>query len=108
VAVVALRRALSIRASSASSLITVEDHWAEGGIGDAVLDVFAERDERPRVIKLAVRELPRSGSPAELLNAARIDVDAIVEAARSLVDQEASDEALARERYRAPIRSAQG
>nr|MBA3717729.1 SIR2 family protein [Actinomycetota bacterium] len=49
-----------------------------------------------------------AGSPAELLNAARIDVDAIVEAARSLVDQEASDEALARERYRAPIRSAQG
>ncbi len=47
-------------------LITVEDHYAEGGIGDAVLEALAT--EGIRVHKLAVRELPRSGKPAELLD----------------------------------------
>jgi transketolase len=66
-------------------LVTVEDHWPEGGLGDAVLDVFADSDERPRVVKLAVRELPGSGKPAELLAAAGIDAEHIAAAARRLV-----------------------
>jgi transketolase len=65
-------------------LITVEDHWPEGGIGDAVLDVFADTDERPRVVKLAVTHLPGSGKGAELLHDCKIDADAIVEAAKRL------------------------
>jgi transketolase len=37
-------------------------------------------------VKLAVRDLPGSGPPAELLHAAGIDADAIVEAVHSLLD----------------------
>jgi transketolase len=66
-------------------IVTVEDHWPEGGIGEAVLSAFADTDERPRVVTLAVRELPHSGKPAELLAAAGIDAEHIAEAARHLV-----------------------
>ena len=66
-------------------LVTVEDHWPEGGLGEAVLSVFAESEERPRVVELAVREMPGSGKPAELLAAAGIDADHIAAAARELV-----------------------
>ena len=66
-------------------LLTVEDHWPEGGLGDAVLDVFAHaRVPMPRVRKLAVRHLPGSATPAEQLSAAGIDADAIAAAARDL------------------------
>jgi transketolase len=66
-------------------LVTVEDHWAEGGLGEAVLSAFADVEERPRVVMLAVREMPTSGKPEELLAAAGIDANAIAEAARKLV-----------------------
>ena len=66
-------------------IVTVEDHWAEGGLGEAVLAALADADERPRVVKLAVTELPHSGKPAELLAAAGIDAQHIAEAARRLV-----------------------
>jgi transketolase len=69
----------------ASPIVTVEDHRPEGGLGDAVLDALADTEERPRVVKLAVRELPHSGKPAELLAAAGIDAEAIADAARRLV-----------------------
>ena len=67
-------------------LVVVEDHWPEGGIGDAVLNVFADADERPRVVKLAVSHLPGSGKPAELLADTGIDADHIATAARRLVE----------------------
>jgi len=70
-------------------VVVVEDHWPEGGLGDAVLDAFADADERPRVIKLAPRELPGSGTPAELLAFAGIDAEHIADAARRLVGVEA-------------------
>ena len=79
-------------------LVTVEDHWAEGGIGEAVLSVFADGEERPRVILLAVRELPGSGKPAELLAGAGIDAAAIAEAARGLVRERAQASAVPRHR----------
>jgi transketolase len=67
-------------------IITVEDHWSEGGIGDAVLEALSEDGELPpQVVRLAVRELPGSGKPAELLAAAGIDADHIAQAARALV-----------------------
>jgi transketolase len=66
-------------------IVTVEDHWAEGGLGEAVLAALAEDDERPPVTILAVRELPHSGKPEELLAAAGIDAEAITAAARKLV-----------------------
>jgi transketolase len=66
-------------------IITVEDHWAEGGIGDAVLEALSDGEEPARVVRLAVRELPGSGKPAELLAAAGIDAEHIADAARTLV-----------------------
>ena len=65
--------------------VVVEDHWPEGGLAEAVLSAFADSDERPRVVHLAVRELPGSGTPAELLAAAGIDAEHIAAAARELV-----------------------
>jgi transketolase len=67
-------------------VLTVEDHWPEGGIGDAVLEALSAGGDLPaRVVRLAVREMPGSGKPAELLAAAGIDAEHIAEAARSLV-----------------------
>lgn len=66
-------------------LVVVEDHWVEGGLGDAVLDAFAGGGLLPRVVKLAVREMPGSGTPDELRHAAGIDAAHIAEAARRLV-----------------------
>jgi transketolase len=66
-------------------VLTVEDHWPEGGIGDAVLEELSDGETPARVQRLAVREMPGSGTPAELLAAAGIDAEHIVEAARSLV-----------------------
>jgi transketolase len=66
-------------------IITAEDHFPEGGLGEAVLAALAESDERPPVHILAVREMPHSGKPAELLAAAGIDAEHIANAARELV-----------------------
>ncbi|HUP31681.1 MAG TPA: transketolase C-terminal domain-containing protein, partial [Gaiellaceae bacterium] len=66
-------------------IVTVEDHWAEGGLGEAVLAALAAGGHTPHVTLLAVRELPRSGKPAELLAAAGIDAHSIAEAARRSV-----------------------
>jgi transketolase len=66
-------------------IVTVEDHWPEGGLGEAVLSAFADADERPQVLKLAVSGMPGSGKPAELLAAAGIDAESIAGAARRLV-----------------------
>ena len=68
-------------------LIVVEDHWPEGGIGDAVLAALAAADlsgELFRFVHLAPREMPGSGKPAELLAAAGIDAEHIVAAVKDL------------------------
>jgi transketolase len=66
-------------------IVTVEDHWPEGGLGDAVLSAFADGSPAPLLRKLAVRNMPASATPEEQLHAAGIDASAIVEAATSLV-----------------------
>ncbi len=66
-------------------IVTVEDHWPEGGLGEAVLSAFAQAERRPEVVKLAVSGMPGSGKPAELLAAAGIDAEHIADAARKLV-----------------------
>jgi transketolase len=76
---------LQAAAEVTGRFVTVEDHWPEGGLGEAVLSAFADAEERPRVAKLAVRDLPGSGKPAELLADAGIDADHIAAAARALV-----------------------
>ena len=79
---------LQAAAEATGRIITVEDHFPEGGLGDAVLAALAEKDEHPHVLKLAVREMPRSGKPDELLNAYGIDAEHIAAAARQLVGSE--------------------
>jgi transketolase len=79
--------AATVRAAAreTGAVITVEDHWPEGGIGDAVLECLAAEQPHPIVVKLAVRSMPGSGTPAELLAAAGIDASHIADAARELV-----------------------
>jgi len=76
---------LHAAAEATGRIITVEDHYPEGGVGDAVLAALAENGERARVVKLAVTEMPHSGKSAELLAAYGIDADGIADAARQLV-----------------------
>ncbi|NUW42343.1 transketolase [Nonomuraea rhodomycinica] len=77
------KAALTAAATTTGNLITVEDHRPEGGLGDAVTDAVSELG--PRVVKLAVRGLPGSATPAEQLADARIDRRAIVEAVKRLL-----------------------
>jgi transketolase len=80
-------QALIEAGETTGAIVTVEDHHPEGGLGDAVLEVFASRASPPRVLKLAVRDMPTSGTPAELLAQAGIDRAHIAEAVRSLIGQ---------------------
>jgi transketolase len=69
-----------------NKFIVVEDHWPEGGLGDAVIDVFTQRDgPMPQVVKLAVQSMPGSGTPAELMEEAGISAHHIVEAVNALL-----------------------
>jgi transketolase len=61
-------------------LITVEDHYPGGGIGDAVAAAVAGHGFA--VHRLAVREIPRSGSPEQLLDYYGISARHIVDAVR--------------------------
>jgi transketolase len=69
-------------------LVTVEDHYAGGGIGDAVAEGVA--DAGFTVHRLAVREIPRSGKPDELLDRFGISARHIVEAVRTVASTAAS------------------
>ncbi|HEY8814393.1 MAG TPA: transketolase [Candidatus Dormibacteraeota bacterium] len=63
--------------------VIVEDHYPEGGLGAAVMEALA--DAPPRVAHLAVRDLPTSGKPEELMNAAGITAKHVVAAAAKLL-----------------------
>src|ERR1700733_6264203 len=66
-------------------LVTVEDHWAEGGIGEAVLAALAQANAAPAISRLlAVRNMPHSGKPDELIDAFGISAKHIVEAVNSI------------------------
>jgi transketolase len=71
--------------ATAGRFVIVEDHYPQGGIGAAVMEALALDDNPPRVTHLAVRDLPGSASPEELMAAAGIDADAIVAAVNILV-----------------------
>jgi transketolase len=60
----------------------VEDHYASGGIGDAVAEAVSAAGIR--VHRIAVREIPRSGKPEELLDRFGISARHIVGAVRSV------------------------
>src|SRR5438445_3926006 len=65
-------------------LVVVEDHYPEGGLGAAVMEALAADMDPPRVVHLAVRGLPGSGKPAELMDKAEISARHIVAAAKRL------------------------
>jgi transketolase len=72
--------------SAGGKILTVEDHWPEGGLGDAVLAAFAGTGQPlPVVVKVAVPGMPGSGKPADMLRWAGLDAEGIAEAARKLV-----------------------
>lgn len=71
---------ISVAQKSGGKIITVEDHYAQGGIGDAVCAALRNHDF---VIEcLAVHELPHSGKPEELLAKYGIDAAAIIGAVK--------------------------
>ena len=74
---------LSAASETNNTLITVEDHYPEGGLGDAVLDAVATEDIR--VHKLAVTGIPRSGKPEELLELHGISANAILQKVKDVV-----------------------
>jgi transketolase len=80
---------LKTAAKETGLLITVEDHWPEGGIGDAVLSAFAAHDAKkkdvtmPKFVKIAVGSMPGSGTPEELMDAAGISANKIVAAVKA-------------------------
>ncbi len=68
-------------------VVTVEDHWMQGGLGDAVLEALAAGgDLSGRVHKIAVTEMPGSGTPEELRDWAGISADRIEQTVRSLLE----------------------
>jgi transketolase len=75
---------LAEAAKETKGLVVVEDHWSEGGLGDAVLNALAGGISVP-VRKLAVREMPGSGKPEELLDAAGISANHIVRAVKEIL-----------------------
>jgi transketolase len=75
--------ALAAAARETGKLVVVEDHWPEGGLGEAVLAALAEEGVSCDFRHLAVREMPRSGKPDELLARYGIDAAAILDVARN-------------------------
>ena len=73
---------LAAAKKTGNTVITVEDHYSEGGLGDAVAGELAS--EGIKVHKLAVNGLPRSGKAEELLAHFKIDAAAIVAKVKSL------------------------
>jgi transketolase len=73
-----------IRATG-GKLVTVEDHWPEGGLGEEVVSALAEIGASPsRYRKLAVNGMPHSGKPDELLDAFGISARNIANAVREI------------------------
>jgi transketolase len=76
---------LEAAAATGDRIVVAEDHYPAGGIGSAVLDAFNDAGHPVRVSHLAVRDLPGSGTPAELMAAAGISAGQIAQAARDLL-----------------------
>lgn len=70
-------------ARETKTIITVEDHYAEGGLGEAVMSALAY--SHAPVYQLAVRKMPRSGKPEELLDYEGISSAAIVRKVKELL-----------------------
>ena len=79
---------LAAAAEAGHKFIVVEDQWPEGGLGDAVLEVFTHRDgPLPQIVKLAVQSMPGSGTADQLMEEAGISAHSIVEAVNALLQR---------------------
>ncbi|MGX1547708.1 transketolase [Streptomyces adustus] len=76
---------LARAARETGNIVVAEDHHPEGGIGEAVLSALNSAGAHAAVAHLAVRNLPGSGTTAELLDAAGISATHIADAARTLL-----------------------
>ncbi len=65
-------------------VVVVEDHFQNGGLGDAVAQALSGKAE---IIHLAVKDLPRSGRPEELLDKYGIDANHIKRAVKELINR---------------------
>jgi transketolase len=83
------RRSLRRALEETGLLVVVEDHWIEGGLGDAVLEALASGGAglSGRVIKLGVTQMPGSGTPEELRDWAGISAAKIARAIRGALKQ---------------------
>jgi len=71
--------------ATAGCLVTVEDHWPEGGLGEGVLAALAQAGVSPTKFKLlAVTGMPHSGKPEELVDAFGISARHIIGAVRAM------------------------
>ncbi|MFE6895101.1 transketolase [Streptomyces sp. NPDC057694] len=82
------RGVLREAARDTGCLISVEDHHEEGGLGDAVAQVFSDGSPAPRLVRLAVRVMPGSALPEEQLRGAGIDAASISAAVALLVEHQ--------------------
>lgn len=73
----------AIKETKKPVMITVEDHYEFGGLGDSVLSALSL--ETVVVSKLAVSKIERSGKMDELLKDARIDAASIVQEVKRLL-----------------------
>ena len=64
-------------------ILTVEDHYSEGGIGEAISAALSETDIK--VSRIAITEVPHSGAPDVLLAYYGIDAKAIVKRVKDLI-----------------------
>ncbi len=69
---------LKVAATSNKTIITVEDHYPQGGLGEAVASAL--RNSGVTIKSLAVTKLPRSGSPEALMAYEEIDAASIIKA----------------------------
>jgi transketolase len=72
-------------AATGDRLVVVEDHYPAGGIGSAVLEALNDAGHPARIVHLAVRGLPGSGTPEELMDAAGISPGRVAQAARGVL-----------------------
>ena len=73
-------------AATGGRLVTVEDHWPEGGVGEAVLSALAKAGAAPTKSRLiAVTGMPHSGKPEELIDAFGISAKHIAAAVREIL-----------------------
>jgi transketolase len=71
-------------AKETKAIITVEDHYEAGGLGEAVAAELADTNARVHI--LAVKKMPRSGKPHELLEYEDISATAIITKVKDILN----------------------